>query len=307
MPLIKNRRQLAFGLETTPGTASSNMSSMFAFNPIIQPDIPMTERDATGTIGKLVSVPGARSGKLTFSVELAGGGSGPVAPPYVQIFTACGMQYNSTSHTLTPVSDPNAMKTFTVATYQSGTTNALEKALVGCMGTFTLEGDYGKPLMFKFTMSGVWVPPTDIAYPTNPAFPILPPRFASSGFSIGAYAPKISKFTFDMGNTVKVIEDVTTASAYAYAIVTERAPKGTIDPMATNVATWDPNGIMIAPTTGAMNLSVGSTTGNTCTLLAPALQIADTQEADRQNLTTNDIKFNFAPVTGDDEFSIQFT
>lgn len=314
MAIIKNRRVIAVAQETTPGTAVSltSTNAMFCFDPIMQLDIPFDDRAATGTLGNLEKEPGPRSAKLTFSLELAGSGSGTtIEPAWAAILLpACG--WTGTTHVYSPTSNPGSFKTLTIAVYETGPTNAVIKKMVGAMGTFSFSAENGKRVMINFEFTGVWVPAVDGTMLTLPTFPPLPPRFAGATFTLtpsggSAFTPKITKFSLDVGNTIALVGDITQASGYAYAVVTERMMKGKIDPMAEQIAASDVWGQLIAPTTSAMALSIGSVAGNTVAIAAPAFQFTNAQEADRDKLVTTDLDYFLAVVAGDDEASITWS
>ena len=305
--LLKQRKVLAFATEANAGTAATfnQSSAMFCFDPIAQSNIPMDEREATGTLDMLLAVPGAYAGKLSFECEYVGGGGTP-APAWAQLLTCCGMVANGNIYT--PTSNPALYNTATLGVYNTGTL----KTLYGAMGTFSINGESGKRLKFKFDFTGIWADPTDATMLT-PVYPTLePPRFASSVFTItpaggSAFTPAISKFGFDAGNTVTLVPDVTTASGYRFAVVTKRKYAGSIDPLATLAGTFDWWNKLMTPTPSAMSLTVGTAAGNTMTIAAPAFQVADPQEGNRNDLVTTEVKYALtAGTTPDTSLSITF-
>jgi hypothetical protein len=302
MALLYKRRVFAFALETTPGTAVSlTGDTCFCFDPVVQAEIPMHDRVATGSMSQLTAVPGARKGKITFSVELAGGGTS-VPPAWAPLLTCCGMSASSNVYSFT--SNTANYHTATIGLYEDGRF----KTLAGCMGTWSLEAEYGKPVMVKFEFSGVWVAPIDTALPSLPSYSVIPPRFASATFTVASFTPKISKLSLEAGNTVALIEDITQVAAYSRAIVTNRNVKGKLDPLGELVGTYDCYGQWIAGTTAALSLVVGSVSDNTITIAAPYVQIANVQEAQRNDLVTEDQDFICTSAsTGDGELTITFS
>ena len=307
--ILKQRKVLAFAEEATAGTAMTlaQSAAMFCFDPIAQSNIPMDERDATGTLDMLAAVPGAYAGKLSFTCEYVGGGNGSSpAPTWAPLLTCCGLVANGNVYT--PTSDPTHYNTATLGVYNNGNL----KTLYGAMGTFGVDGEYGKRLKFKFDFTGIWAAPMDAAMLT-PVFPLLePPRFAAASFGLtpvggSAFTPAVSKFSFEAGNTVTLVPDVTTVSGYRFAVVTKRKYAGSIDPLATLSGTFDWWSKLMTPTTSAMSLTVGTAAGNTMTIAAPAFQVMDPQEANRNDLTTTDVKFGLmAGTTPDTSLSITF-
>lgn len=302
MALLHKRRVMAFADEVTPGTAVSLTSATcFCFDPTIQAEIPMHKRVATGSLSQLPAIPGGYRAKLTFSVELCGGGSS-VPPVWAELLAYCGMTVSSNVWSFT--SSTASYKTATIGIYEDGRF----KTMKGCMGTWSLEGKAGEPLMVKFEFTGVWIGPTDAALPALPAFAVIPPRFASATLTVGSYQPKVSKFSLEAGNTVALIEDVSSVAAYSRAIVVDRNCKGKMDPLAELIATYDAYGLWIAGTTAALSVVVGSVTDNTITIAAPYLQKENIQEGNRNDMTTDDWDFICASTSaGDLELSITFS
>ncbi len=305
-PILKQRRVLAFAEETVAGTPAAlvQANALFCYDPMPQSNIPMDEREATGTLDMLAAIAGATAGKLGFEVDYVGGGSGSVKPKWAALLECCGLVANGNVYT--PTSDPTNYKTGTFGIYETGTL----KTLYGAMGTVTIEGEHAKRCKFKFEFTGIWGPPTDAAVLTPPlpaAGDPLPPRFAGTTFTVGAYTPAISKFSLAAGNTVTLVPDITAASGYRMAVVTKRKWGGSIDPLATLVGTYDWWGHQLASTTAAMSLVIGTAAGNTVTIAAPAFQVMDPQEGNRSDLVTTDVKFGLAAgATPDTAVSITF-
>ena len=302
MSLIKKRRVFAFAPETTAGTpVSLNVSNgCFSLDPEIQGEIPMHDRVATGSLSRLPAIPGARKGKLSVSFELAGGGSAP-EPTWAPLLLMCGM--TASSHVYTFNSNPANYSTGTLGVFEGGR----YKVLAGAMGTFAIDAQYGQPGMIKFDFEGIWQPPTDVPMIAPPSYSVTPPRFAAATLTIGAFTPRISKFSIEAGNSLKMVEDPTQLSAYSRCLITDRAVKGKLDPAAELVGTWDAYGLWLAGTTGALNLVIGGVANNTITIAAPYLQTANIQEGAREQLVTDDLDFiAAATAAGDNEFSITF-
>jgi hypothetical protein len=305
MAILNRRKVFALATETTIGTVPTlgNAQALFVFDPQIQAEVPMHERTAWGTLGELESVPTTYGGKVSFSLEI------PLAiPAWASILLpACG--YVNTSGVFTPTSNPANFHTVSMGVYEQGPSgNAVFKVLAGCMGNVSLEGDYGKPLMAKFEMQGIWQAVADASMITLPSLPALPPRFASATFTVGSYTPAISKFSLNTGNTITMIPSIATASGFTQAIVTARKIRGKIDPMAVNIATNDMYGPLLSGATTTFSLAMGSGTGSTFTIASPGVQYANVQDGNRDNLSINEIDLNFVPASGaDTEVSIAWS
>lgn len=306
MPLLKRKRILAAKQESVHGTAVSLAAADALFNAMdvkIKSTVPPTERWGQGSLSKLASVPGGRTGKITFYVEICGGGSTQEPAWATTFLPACG--WIATTHVYSPTSVTSNYKTLTMGVYDDGKL----KTLKGCMGTWELECENGKPAKMKFEFTGVFVTPTDVAQiaPTYPT--TLPPRWASSTFTIGAFTPKCSKLNIQSNNSIYVLPDETDASAFSFAIITDRFVKGTVDPEASLVATKDLWADVLAETEAAMSVSFGSAGNNTVTAAASKLQFTDVDDdGDREGILVETAPFqcNKSAAAGDDEFTLTF-
>lgn len=302
--MLYKRRVLAFKIEVTPGTAESlaDADAVFCFDPVMQGDIPQKDRVATGSLSRLASVPGPRKGTITFDIELAGSGVDAITDPkWATLLQACGMKTAAGVYTFT--SNTADYKTITLGLYEDG----VFKLMSGAMGTWSLEAENGRPGMIRFSFEGIWNAPTDASMLALPSYAVVPPRFAAATFTLGAETPKISRISLESGNTIKLVEDITKASAYNRAVVTDRKVGGRIDPEAETIAAWDVWGQWIAGTEAALTLQIGSVAGNIINFTANKCQISNAQEAERELLVTTDIDYQLnATSAGDDELSVSF-
>jgi hypothetical protein len=309
MPLLKRRTILAAKQETTMGTAVSLAAADAGFNVMnisVDFDIPSSDRQAQGSMSRITSVPGARTGKVSFEIELSGSGSsGTPTPTWATTFLpACG--WAVTTNVFSPVSDVASMKTLTIGVYHDG----LLKQIKGAMGTFTLSAEAGKQATIKFEFTGCYGGVSDVALiaPTYPT--VIPPRWATSTVTIGSYSPApCSKLSIGANTTVHLREDPTDVTGYRAALVTDRYVKGSIDPETPLVATKDLWGDWLAGTEAAFSCSFGATAGNIVTLGAPKTQYTGINSGDRDGVLTEDVSFqcNKSANAGNDEFTITFS
>lgn len=99
MVLLARKRQIAIKAETTEGTAISVAAADAArncFEANFAPEIEQFTRDPfRSTIGALPTLPGVRTGRITYRTELAGAGdtTPPIAlPPFAVDLEACGFE-----------------------------------------------------------------------------------------------------------------------------------------------------------------------------------------------------------------------
>jgi hypothetical protein len=79
-------------------------------------------------------------------------------------------------------------------------------------------------------------------------------------------------------------------SGYISAIVTDRAPVITANPESVLVATQDRDAIWLTSSPQAFSMRIGAT-GNSITIAAPAAQIENKQQGDRNGIMADDLTF----------------
>ncbi len=308
MTLLKRKRVLAAKIETTVGTAISLAGADASFNAydiMIQPEIEVEQREGNGGFGMLSSVVGGYKGKATFKID-AGWDGTATEPAWADTFLpGCGLV--KTGQVFTPRSEaPGAnVKTLTIGAYCDG----VFKSICGAAGTFKLVCPTGRMAFFEFEFQGIWVPPSDVAIlaPTYPT--ALPLRYATSTTTFASAPLCVENMTLDCGNEITMRECASTVGGYHSAIITSRVPKVTCNPEAKLIATRDPNGQFLAMTEGALTWDLDGPTTAALTVAAPRAQLISVQEADRNNLVTDDLEFqlNRNGSNQDQEFSITFT
>jgi hypothetical protein len=305
--LFMRKRVLAFKVEATPGTAESLSGSDAAFNVYnaeMTPTIEAMQRDSQSTGAPMPAVFGQYLGTCTFRTHLFGAAS---LPAYTAFFAACGWPVST--RTFGPVTAPpgsSNVKTATIGLYEHGR----RKKLRGCMGTFVIGMEAGKPIYIDWTFTGVWTDPTDVSILT-PTYPTeIPLRFANSGLTIGSWSPKVSRMTIDAGNVLYPCEDGSSAddSGIKYVLVTSRRINGTIDPQGELVATRDTYGDWLGITEEALALAWGTGTNTGVLIAASKFQTVGVRAAERNGLIVDEIEYQVnAPTLGSDgEMTIEY-
>lgn len=308
--MLTQRRVIAAKVEATEGTAETLTASeagILVFAPKMDPDIAQYKRDpARVTLTQLPSVPGKRSGKLVFSVELKGSGTAGTAPPILGVLLkGCGYSETvvvSTSVTYKPASA--SVPSLTLGCYEDG----VIKKLWGARGNVKITAKAGDVVMFDFEFTGADFSVTDGALlaPTYDA--VVPKPFLSAAFAVGGYSAIIGKMDIDTGNQVTLRESANSGSGNLSAMIMNREPKGSIDPEMVLVATHDFFGKWRDGSTVTMSTVIGATAGNICTITGPALQYSKVSDTDKGGIAGLGLDFNLTiGTTGDDELVIAFT
>ena len=324
--MLTRKRVLAAKLETAVGTTialAAADGAMNVFDAIMQPTAEFIERMGQSAFSPLPGVVGARSGTVSFSVEINGSGvteniGGESVPAWAETFLpACGMVNTlAAKNIFTPLTGAPGVadygwRTLTIGVYIDGTLRTLS----GCMGNARFIFPAGGIACVEFTFTGIWEAPTTVAIIT-PDYPVVPPnRFAGSTFVLDEDAAAIvAELTVDLGNEVVLREDGSTAgktSGFNSAVITGRRITGTIDLeglVAAQTLTHT-NWLAIGEQAVAWVLNPGTDIGNEQSFAAPKLQFTNLQEGDRNGIVSNNIEFqlNRSADLGDDEFTITFT
>lgn len=309
MALIEAKTQIAAKVESVEGTAETLSASdaFLAANVKFTPNLAMGERkNVSASLSPWAPIPGVRSAKLEFDVELKGSGTQGTAPALGKLLKACGFGEDvvvSKSVTYAPAS--TGISSMTLAVYQDG----VIKKIWGARGNVSLKLEDGAPGWLHFEFTGADFSITDgsmlssgVAYEST-----KPPAFLSATFTIDSYAALIGMLEINMNNEINLRKDANSDSGYKSAVITGRKPTMTMDPEHVTVATYDFFGKLRSGNEGSLSLVLGSTAGNICTITAPKVQYIDISDDVRDGIRSLGITCQLNRSSGDDEISIAFT
>ncbi|MFM7011422.1 MAG: hypothetical protein ACKO0Z_19190 [Betaproteobacteria bacterium] len=308
MPLLRRRAVFAAKIETTVGTAETLSASEGVFNARdfeIQPSISMTRREGQGGFNYLPSIPEGMSGTCKIVHDITYDGTN--LPTWATVLLpACG--FVETAGVFAPVSSgpgSGGVKTITLGHYKDGK----RQLLSGAMGTFKITAETGKVAYIEFTFTGKYSSnETDTAL-IEPTYPtVLPLRFANGALTWNSVALCTAKVDVDAGNSVIMRECVNASdrSGYVSALVTNRIPVINADPESVLVATQNRDSLWLTPTTAAFSMQIG-TTGTSVTVAAPAAQLENKQQGNRNNLMIDNLTWIAASGSSPDtELTITF-
>lgn len=311
MALLTNRRQILAKIEVTYGTDPTPTGA----NAVEVTEITFAKEGARmtnpavlkSTLGQRPQSFGGTLGTLTFSAWLRGSGAAGTAPEIDPLLRSCGLDVTNvpaTSDTYAPVS--TGFESCTIYFEEDGLTHKL----TGCRGNFNVTMNAGEPAKINFTMTGHYgAAPTD-AGPSSGTFDstVSPALVNLSSLTVDSYAASIAAITFDMGMALSITGDMAAADGYGEVIQTSRAVVGTMDPLATLVATYDWEGKFRSEASIAIDTGViGSSAGNRYQIQFPTAQYIESNPGDRDGLITRQISFAANENAGDDEFSLAFT
>lgn len=315
---IKRRRVVAAKIEGTVGTAETLAGTDAAFNiynPMIQCNTDMEIREGQGGFGHFASIPGGKTGVVTFRTYLEWDGSATEPSWADTFFPACGWVKSGQVYTPRTESPGTNVKTLTIGIYQhDGASGTVFKSISGAMGNFVVNLPTGRPGFIDWTFNGVWQAPSSVTMltPTYPSDQVC--RFAGGLAEWNDVNMCVSQATINSGNTLYMRECSTTDSGYISAAITNRVPTVTVDPEQSTIsaqnrwASWldDLDEYLLELDCAGPS---GTVSDAVLTFDAPKAQIINNQEGDRSGIVTENLEFqcNKNGATQDEELSITFT
>jgi len=297
---LGRRRVIRVDLETVQGTAEDPPTlEVLCYDAKIQPDDQMIAREPDGAAGgRIKSERGPATCTCTFRAELRSDGTDALDEGVGACLQACGL--NLAASVYSPQTVVSSQQTVTIDVWRDGH----YERCYGAMGNYTLSGEFGKQVFLEFTFQGLYSQLTDEAM-ASPSHSVQPPlRAAACTLTLGAYTPKISRFSITPNNPVEPREDVTAAEGVAHYIIGPgRNYVVEMDPEDPATETYDFRGLWLAKTEAALSLLLTDGTVNV-TIAAPKLQQMPPQEGMRDSKATFDMQGQCNADSGDDELTI---
>ena len=309
---LTRRQILMVKKETSYGTSASaaGTDALLVLDPSLTPlDGEVLEREVIDSaFGRSRSrIIAMRKMGLEFGVEAAGSGTAGTAPKFDPLLLACGFNSTivaSTSVTYAPISTtPDSCEL-----YHNWDGNKHQG--LGARGTFEMAFTAGQIPRFNFTMTGIYVPPTDVAFPTptytNQAAPVAFDSTNTATVTVASLSACVSEFSCSIGNTVEFFDN---AGCTKQVRITDRMVEGSItierpDALSTN----DFYTLAIAGTTGGISFTHGTVAGNRVAVSLPTVNFGAPQPADIRGVAGLQIPFVALHTAGSsDELSIAFT
>lgn len=314
MPLMTKRTVMAAKVESTLGTAVALADAdaafyAYDFEPTVE--VPENPREAQGTASPAASTPGARMVTLRFKTDIHGNGAAGQPDWATTLLTGCGM-YNDTGTfklaTGAPAASGNVGRCLTIGFYHDG-----RRCLAaGCMGNATIILENGNRGYVQWEFMGKYSATADVTLLTPTLPTVTPPRASNLATTYGSWTPPgVKSIEIDLGNEVYLQEDISDAAGsagYSYAIVTDRRPVITMTPDAVLVATNDTYGDLLAGSTAAFSVVLGTAANNIITFAAPAAQIVSATPQADNNIWKDALQLLCTrSAANDDELTIAFT
>jgi hypothetical protein len=308
--LFDRRKAVLAKIETTYGTDSVPTG---AANAILTKDfelMPMEGEDESRNLDRpfMGGEPSIATGlhrKVRFKVELQASGTLGAAPAWGPLMRGCGCaQTINAGISVVYSAVSTAFEALSIYFNQDG----VNFALIGARGTCRIELDAQKIPHLVFEFTGLFVMPTDTAMPTVDVSGFQAPVVANSAntptFTLGAYAPILRSFKFDLGNKVEPRFLIRSEAI----IIADRMETIEFTAEAKTMATWNYFLAARDSTTVALTLQHGTTAGRRCTLAAPLFQYQrPTGFRAQQGIIEATLKGVPLPNAGNDQWTLTLT
>tara|TARA_Y100001973_G_scaffold50639_2_gene75135 strand:+ start:4005 stop:4934 length:930 start_codon:yes stop_codon:yes gene_type:complete len=309
MPKLYRKRTILAKIESTvgtdsvPGSANAIKVRELTIEPIQSDEV--TRDLVRGYLGNFETLLANTRVQITAECELAGSGTAGTAPRYGPLLKSCGFSEtvaSGTSVTYAPVS--SAISSCSI--YYN--TDGILHKITNCRGTMSIACETGAIPTISFTMTGVYVTPTDAAIPSTSygaqADPLLFKAGNTSAFQIHGHAGALQSWSLDMNNEINYRELVGGTKTVE---LLDRAPSGTLSIEAPTLATKDFFTIAAGATKGNNTFLHGTTAGNKVTVSCPQSDLGAVTYSDNDGVVMLEIPYTAVPNTGNDEVSIVYT
>ncbi|MGE0715648.1 MAG: hypothetical protein AB7P02_09405 [Alphaproteobacteria bacterium] len=192
-----------------------------------------------------------------------------------------------------PTSDDSLIKSVSMYFYMDG---VLVKML-GSRGTFVITHVAGQPAKIAFTFTGMYGGKTDAAVVAGTFDATRPPIWrdpngdASGHFSIGKVEAALRQFVFTNGNQNVYPDNPNEAEGFQPTVIASRRMTGSMDPLATLVATRNLMDDFRNGTQRLVHSRIGTVAGNRIGLTIPLAHPENYTPGDREGLATEEVPF----------------
>lgn len=313
MQTVRNRillvkEESVYGSDSTPEVGSNAMEAKNV--KVNYTGDKLTRDNVRSSISPVSPVMGKRQIEVSFEMEVKGSGSVGTAGKLGDLLEACGFNEtiagNGSSVVYRPAS--GTIKSVTIYVYDIDGASAVLNKITGAVGTFNLKCPAGQYASLEFNFKGKYNARSDVAVPSTPTYEsTVPPIVESALFSLNSSNDLIAQeCNIQMDNTLAERADLNSPSGILAFMITQRNPKGTFNPEAVLVATYDFTTDWASATQRALSITVGATAGNKVVITAPKVTIDSIGDGDRDSILTKDIPFTLGQNVGNDELVFNF-
>jgi|GEM_PF-3569238 len=258
----------------------------------------------TSTGRKHEDIPGNGSITITGKIHIKGSGSTGTTtytePDWIHVMRACGcFGHQTTGATMGSLTIQESPTPNATGTSYSGLMNVNGKRYLaaGLRGDGTFEGVVGRALKFAFSLQGAVYSVGDatILTPSGMNTTVAPVFFNSiAAFAYDSYNALISRLSLSLGNDVQPNTDPNATYGILSYGITDRNPRGEMDPRECTTGTYNWHAKMLALTQGALRFKIGrAATGTYVDFQAPQVQIPNYKKGDRNGWLVNNAPLKF--------------
>ena len=305
--LLLKKTVLGGKIESTIGTAETLAAAdctINAYNVVINPETEVEQREGQGGFGKLASIPGARRGRATFSVDLAYDGS--TVPAWASTYLpACGLVLSTATYRPRTEVPGSNVKTVTIAAFIDG----VRRQIYGAVGNARFILPTGRMGRIEFDFQGVYSDEADVAIPSSINYVnTLPLRVAGGSTSWASSNICLESATIDLGNVITARECSTSAAGIDSFVITDRNIRVTGNPESKLIATQNRYGQFRDATEGILSFTIAGPTTSTVVFSMPKAQIVAKPMGDRNGIMIDQIEWqaNKNVDAADEELSFTF-
>lgn len=305
--LLLKKSVLGAKIETSIGSAEALANTdctINCYNVVINPELEFEERQGQGGFGRLASIPGARRGRATFSVDLAYDGA--AVPAWAATFLpACGLVLSTATYKPRTEAPGTNVKTLTIAAFIDG----VRRQIYGAVGNARFVLPTGRMGRVEFDFQGVYSDESDTAIPSSINYVnTLPLRVGGGAASWAGSTVCMEAATIDLGNVITARECQTTAAGIDSFVVTDRNIKVTGNPESKLIATQGRYAQFRDMTEGALSFTIAGPTASTLVFSMPKAQIVAKPMGDRNGIMVDQLEWqaNKNVDLSDEELSIVF-
>jgi len=227
----------------------------------------------------------------------------PISGTFVTTETITGEGSSPASTTSSSGETQSEVPSLSMANYEDGR----RKAGRGCRGKVKLGIKVGEPVMMEFEFMGVEDGVSDVALLTGVNHEEdVPPIAIEADLSLGGYSIAATEIGIDLSNTLAPRPDFNYENGARSVRISERDWTATIDPEAVRIAANDNYDHWYNNTLKALDVTIGSTSGNQFRIYSKRLQYTDIDDGDRDGIATDPSTFDLVGDVdnGDNEIVI---
>jgi len=307
MLTVRNRLLLAkvegtYGEDSSPSVADNAIEcSTVRLNFIAD----LLSRDnLRSNISPVAPVVGKRYVEASFTCELKGSGTKGTAPRIGDLLQACAFsEVESAGSSVVYQPCSTGKSSVTMYVYDLDSASAVLHKITGAIGDVKLKASAGQYATLEFSMRGNYSTVADVSLPGSPTFETtVPPIVESAQFTINSVSTLVvQEVNLSMDNVIAERDDINSANGLKGFEVTGREPKGSFNPEAVLVATYNFWSDWVASSQRALSMVIGSASGNKITVTAPKVVVESIADGDRNGILTRDIPFRLGQNAGNDE------